>query len=39
MIRHLSYFALFGTAAAATFTVERMPNPPGTDPQIGGVFY
>lgn len=37
MIRHLSYFALLGTAAAAPFTIERMPNPPGVDPQVGGV--
>jgi len=37
MIRHLSYFALLGTAAAANFTVERMPNPAGVDPQVGGV--
>lgn len=37
MIRHLSYFALLGTATAATFTIERMPNPPGVDPQVGGV--
>ena len=37
MIRHISYFALLGTAAGATFTIERMPNPPGVDPQVGGV--
>lgn len=38
MIRHLSYFAaLLGTVSAAGFKIERMPNPPGVDPQIGGV--
>lgn len=39
MIRHLSYFTALGLAAAsaASFTVETMPNPPGVDPQIGGI--
>jgi hypothetical protein len=39
MRRHLSYFVAFiaVTASAATFKIERMPNPPGVDPQIGGV--
>ncbi|MCW1885374.1 hypothetical protein OKA04_11595 [Luteolibacter flavescens] len=37
MIRYLSYFALLGAASAATFTIERMPNPAGVDPQVGGV--
>lgn len=39
MIRHLSYFAALvaATASAASFQIERMPNPPGVDPQIGGV--
>src|SRR5690606_22739055 len=35
-----SAFALLGTcftAASDHFSVERMPNPPGIDPQIGGV--
>jgi len=36
-LRHLSYIALLGSAAAAPFTIESMPNPPGVDPQIGGV--
>lgn len=35
-LRCLSYFAA-GAAAAATFTIEKMPNPPGVDPQVGGV--
>lgn len=37
MIRYLLSFMLIGTAAAATFTIERMPNPAGVDPQVGGV--
>jgi hypothetical protein len=38
MIRHLSYYAaLLGSVSAASFQIERMPNPPGVDPQIGGV--
>ncbi|WP_193213810.1 DUF7133 domain-containing protein [Luteolibacter marinus] len=37
MIRYLSYFLLLGSAAAAPFAIEPMPNPPGVDPQIGGV--
>ena len=38
MIRYLSYFvALTVSAAAVSFKVERMPNPSGVDPQIGGV--
>lgn len=36
-LRHLSYLALVATAAAAPFTIEKMPNPPGVDPQIGGL--
>ncbi len=36
-LRHLPYFTLIATAAAAPFAIEQMPNPPGIDPQIGGV--
>lgn len=36
-VRHLSYFMLLATAAAAPFAVEKMPNPPGVDPQVGGL--
>jgi glucose/arabinose dehydrogenase len=39
MIRHFSYFAALSVAvtSAAPFSVETMPNPPGVDPQIGGI--
>ena len=37
MIRHLSYLLLIGTAAASPFSFEKMPDPPGVDPQIGGL--
>jgi glucose/arabinose dehydrogenase len=36
-LRYLPYFVLAATAAAAPFAVEVMPNPPGVDPQIGGL--
>ncbi len=39
MTRYLACFSALalGSAAAAPFAVETMPNPPGVDPQIGGV--
>ena len=42
MIRQLSYFTavvltLSATLGAADFQIDRMPNPPGVDPQIGGL--
>ncbi|WP_035609404.1 hypothetical protein [Haloferula sp. BvORR071] len=38
MIRHLSYFAALTLgASAASFQIDRLPNPSGVDPQIGGV--
>lgn len=37
MIRHLSYLLFVGTASAVPFSIEKMPNPPGVDPQIGAV--
>lgn len=37
MIRYLPYFALAATAAGAPFALEKMPNPPGVDPQVGGL--
>jgi glucose/arabinose dehydrogenase len=36
-LRHLSYLTFAATATAAPFTIEKMPNPPGVDPQIGGL--
>lgn len=40
MIRKLSYFAALALCPvlhAADFQIDRMPNPPGVDPQIGGL--
>lgn len=40
MIRQLSYFAAIAFSSivhAAEFQIDRMPNPPGVDPQIGGL--
>jgi glucose/arabinose dehydrogenase len=38
MIRHLSSLLLFASfASAQSIEIEPMPNPPGVDPQIGGL--